>query len=227
MNNRIHATAVIEGDVHLGEGNVIGPYCVLIGPLVIGSRNHIGPSAVIGTPGQDTRDRHYDSSQRSVVIGDDNIIREFVAIQKPAYTKRETRIGSNVFLMQGVHIPHDAVVEDDVVITPNVVLAGMAHVMQGANLALSSAVAQYVVVGAHAIVAANAAVVRNVRPFSKFIPGRPLAVNDVGIARAGFGDFEPEIRAFVLEGTEPTSPELKSIILRYRQLIALNEVSEY
>jgi len=51
--NRIHPTAIVDGDVRMGSGNVVGPYTVLIGPLALGDENRLGPHAVIGTAGDE------------------------------------------------------------------------------------------------------------------------------------------------------------------------------
>ena len=80
MANNIHPTAIIGPEVVLGDGNDIGPYTVIYGPTDIGNGNLIGPHVTIGTPGQDTRNPRYDSSQCRIRIGNDNIIREHYTI---------------------------------------------------------------------------------------------------------------------------------------------------
>lgn len=212
--NRIHPSALIEGDVRLGTGNEIGAFCVLNGPLVIGDNNAIGPHTVIGTPGQDTRNPRYDSSSSPIVIGDDNIIREFVAIQKPAYG-HETRLGSRLYLMQGVHIPHDALVEDDVVVTPMVAMGGMAKILQGANIGMGATIHQYGVVGQYSIVATGAAATKNVRPFTRYIPGQAVSANAYAIEKFGFSAVREEIDAYVFNGAMPSDSQLITIVQHY------------
>ena len=104
--NEIHPTVILEDNVVIGNGNKILPYTVIYGPTEIGDDNIIGPHVVIGGPGQDTRNPRYDSSNAFIHIGNNNIIREFCAIQRPCY-ENITYIGNEVFLMQSVHIPHD------------------------------------------------------------------------------------------------------------------------
>lgn len=133
--NKIHSTALLSPDVQLGDGNEILPYTVLQGPLTLGNDNIIGPHVVIGTPRGDTREPRYDSSGSPICIGDSNIIREFCAVQKSVYGE-ETTMGSHVFLMQSVHVPHDALIEDQVVVTPLVSIGGSAKILQGANLGI-------------------------------------------------------------------------------------------
>lgn len=215
--NEIHPTAIIEGDVELGEGNVIGPYCILKGPLRVGDDNQIGPHVCIGTPGQDTRNPRYDSSECRIEIGSRNIFREFTAIQKPCY-RDITRIHDDVFLMQSVHIPHDAILEDKVVITPMCVLGGIAHVMVGATLGMGCSVHQYSVIGAYSIVATNSAVIKNIRPFSRHIPNRPISVNTYAIDKFGFGDEAEAIEAWVLNDDLPPEGPARTIIDRWIEM---------
>lgn len=224
--NQIHPTAVITGDVKLGKNNQILPYTCLTGPLEIGDDNVIGPHVVIGSPGQDTRNPRYDSSEKPIVIGSRNIIREFTAIQKPCY-ENLTRIGDDVYLMQSVHVPHDAIIEDKVVITPMVALAGITRILEGANLAMGATVSQYCVVGQYSIVATGAAVLKNVKPFSRYIPGKPLSVNDYAIDKFGFGEYRDEIRAYVLEGVPPTSPRLVEIVSHFNALVEASKRPVY
>ena len=61
-NNEIHPTVIITGEVKFGTGNKILPNTIIIGPTEIGDNNIIGPNVVIGSPGQDTRNPRYDST---------------------------------------------------------------------------------------------------------------------------------------------------------------------
>lgn len=215
--NEIHPTAIIDDRVTLGNNNVIGPYTVISGPTVIGDNNIIGPNVVIGGPGQDTRNPRYDSTECLIEIGNNNIIREFTAIQKPCY-KDVTKVGNNVFLMQSVHIPHDAVLEDDVVITPMCVLAGITNILQGANIGMGSSIHQYSVVGQFSLVAMGSALTKNVRPFTIFVSGKPPRPNLYAIEKFKFSDFQDEIIAYVKEGKIPISDKVLSIVERFEEL---------
>lgn len=215
--NEIHGTAIVGEGVRLGTNNKILPYTILEGPLDLGDNNIIGPHVVIGSPGQDTRNPRYDSSQSRIQIGNNNIIREFTAIQKPCY-KDVTRLGNDIFLMQSVHIPHDAILEDKVVITPMCVLAGITTLLEGANLGMGCAVHQYSIVGQYAIVATGAAVVKNIKPFSRYIPGKDISVNEYAVKKFGFQEYLDEISKYVLEGVMPQSSAVLSLVDKYTKL---------
>lgn len=201
----------------LGKGNEIGPYSVIYGPTTIGDNNLIGPHAVIGTPGQDTRNPRYDHSACQIAIGNNNIIREFTAIQKPCY-RAITRLGDNVHLMQSVHIPHDAVLEDDVVVTPMCVLAGITTLLQGANIGMGSTVHQYSVIGQYSLVAMGSAVTKNIRPFSIYVAGKPPRTNLYAIEKYGFTEHQDQIIAYVKEGKLPIADPLLALIDHFEKL---------
>ena len=217
--NQIHQSVIIEGDVTLGDNNKILPNCIIYGPVEIGSENIIGPNVVIGTPGQDTKNRYYDSSNCKIRIGDRNIIREFTAIQKPCY-EDITMIGNDVFLMQSVHIPHDAHLYDKVVVTPMCVLAGIAKILEGANLALGCSINQYTVVGQYSIAAAGAVVMKNIKPFDKYIPHKPISVNTYAVNKFGFGEYFNDISDYVLNGTYPKSVRIQRIVDEFDHWVA-------
>lgn len=209
--NDIHPSVIIEGDVKLGTGNKIYPNTIIYGPIEIGNNNIIGPNVVIGMFGQDTRNSRYDSSDSFIRIGNNNIIREFTSIQKPCY-RDITELGNDIYLMQSVHIPHDAIIEDQVVITPMCVLAGISRIMKGANLGMGATVNQYCIVGPYSIVATGAAAMKNVKPFSRFIPGKENSVNTYAVSKFGFEEFSDEISNYVLNNINPKSNEVLAIV---------------
>lgn len=123
--NNIGPGVVLGPGVSIGDDNVIHPNAVLYGPLSLGSRNWLGPSCWVGLPGQQTGADHgqgwqQQSGGESVVIGDDNVIREGVTVH--AASTGSTSIGSRTYLMTQVHIPHNAIICDDVTIAVGVAL---------------------------------------------------------------------------------------------------------
>jgi UDP-N-acetylglucosamine acyltransferase len=226
MPNIIHSTAIIGAGVALGNGNEIGPYSILYGPLKIGDDNWIGPHVTIGTPGQDTRNPRYDSTNAKIEIGNHNIIREYTAIQKPCY-RDITKIGNNVYIMQSVHVPHDAIIYDHVVITPMVVMAGIVNILEGATLSIGCSVHQYTVIGDYSIVAMGAAVTKNIKPFSRYIPGKPASVNEYAIKKYGFEELREEIYDYVLDNKVPSEFRLGKIIARYKNICSKYDRKSY
>jgi UDP-N-acetylglucosamine acyltransferase len=215
--NKIHQTVIIEGDVKIGVNNEILPYTVLIGPLEIGDNNYIGPQVVIGTPGEDTKNPRHDASEKFIKIGNDNIIREHVAIQKPCY-EEITIIGNNVFLMHGSHVPHDAKLFDKVTLAPNVVVGGISKLLEGCNIGMGATIHQYSVIGHYSIVATNAAALKNIKPFSRYIPGKPISANSYAIQKYNFMEYEDEIIKYVMENKSPKSDKIIEIVEEFERL---------
>jgi len=214
-------TVVIEGDVKIGINNVIMPYSVLIGPLVIGDDNWIGPHVVIGTPGEDTKDPRQDCSEKLIEIGNRNIFREHVAIHKPCYEDL-TIIKDDCFFMHGSHVPHDARIFSQVTLAPNVVVGGLAKLLPGSNIGMGASLHQYSVIGHYSIVATNAAVIKNVKPFSRYIPGKPISVNMYAIKKYGFAEYESEITEYVLHNIMPKSDVIDCIVTEFNSLHKLS-----
>lgn len=224
--NKIHSTVVIDGDVKIGINNEILPYTVLIGPLEIGNNNWIGPQVAIGTPGEDTRDPRHDSSKNKIIIGNNNIFREHVAVQKPCYEEL-TLIGDDCFFMHGSHIPHDARISNQVTLAPNVVVGGITKILLGANIGMGATLHQYSVIGHYSIVATGAAAIKNVKPFSRYIPGKPISVNSYAIKKYGFLEYEKEIVEYVLNDVMPSAKPIKLLIDEFDKLHKLSERGIY
>ena len=181
---RIGPGAVIEGDVHIGGGTTIGPYAIIRRFTRIGENNLIDAHAVIGGEPQHT---DYDGSETWVAIGDNNVMREFVTINRAYKPGAETRIGSNCFFMMGAHVGHDSIVGDNVTLTNNATLAG--HVEVGRNVVMGgmSALHQFARIGPFCMVAGYTPLRKDALPFT-IIGGTPVRhyrLNAVGLKRNG------------------------------------------
>lgn len=176
--------AVIEGSVEIGEGTSVGPYAVIREFCRIGRNNRIDAHAVIGGVAQHAG---YDGSETWVAIGDDNIMREFVTINRAFYPGGETRIGSSCFFMTQAHVGHDSIVGDRVVLTNNATLAG--HVEVGNNVIMGGMAAahQFTRIGPYCMVAGFIPLRKDALPYSLIggTPVRHYRLNAVGLKRNG------------------------------------------
>lgn len=188
--NRIHPTAVIEGDVRMGSGNVVGAFAVLIGPLTMGDDNVVGAHAVLGA---DPEIRG-GTERGGLRIGDRNVLREAIQIHRGS--AGDTVVGDDCYLMNQVYVAHDCVLGDGVTAASGARLAGHVVVGDKANLGLGVVVHQRRHVGAGAMIGMGAVVTRDVVGFSKTYgnPARPRGVNRVGLERMG---ASPEVVAAV------------------------------
>ena len=108
-NVTIYPFAYIEDDVVIGDDCVIYPYVSIMRGTTMGRGNKVYQNTVLGAEPQDFN--HKGEATR-LVIGDENIFRENVVVNRATFTDGETRIGNRNFFMEGVHISHDTKVDD-------------------------------------------------------------------------------------------------------------------
>ncbi|GAN53591.1 acyl-ACP--UDP-N-acetylglucosamine O-acyltransferase [Tanticharoenia sakaeratensis] len=200
----IHPTAVIAEGAWIGEGTSIGPYSV-IGPDVrIGAGNRIGPHVVIdgvteigdgnqifqfASVGAAPQDLKWHGERTRLVIGHRNIIRENATIHPGTIQGGgETVIGDDNLLMVSSHVAHDCRLGNHVHLVNGATLAGHIEIGDYAILSGLCAVHQHARIGRHAFIAGGAMVAQDVPPFC-LVQGdraRLVALNDVGLRRAGF-----------------------------------------
>ncbi len=120
-NVRVGPYAVIEEDVEIGADCSIAAHAVIKRSTRLGNRNLVFEHVVLGGEPQDVK---FAGEPSSLVIGDDNLIREFCTLHRASGRNQETRIGSRNFLMIGVHIAHNCVVGDDNIFANGAALAG-------------------------------------------------------------------------------------------------------
>lgn len=177
--------SVIEDNVEVGSGTKIGPFCTLTGYTIIGKNNHIFSNAVIGSIPQDLK---YRGEKSGLIIGDNNIIREYVTINPGTGKNGKTIIGNNNLLMAYAHIAHDCIIGNNTIIANVGTLAGHVLVEDKAIIGGLAAVHQFVRIGRFAIVGGCSKVVQDIPPYSicDGHPAKVRSINTVGLKRAGF-----------------------------------------
>lgn len=179
--------AVIGPGVTIGAGTIIGPHVRIEGPTSIGERNNIVGQCSIGTPPQDLK---YRGERTELRIGNDNLIREFVTINRgTSGGGGVTTIGSNNFLMAYSHIAHDCHVGSYTIFANNATLAGHVEVGDHSTIGALSAIHQFCRVGEHAFIGGGTIATQDVLPFVKTVGSRPAAtygINTIGLQRKGF-----------------------------------------
>lgn len=209
---QIHPSAVIDKDAKLGDDVIVGPNCVLHSGVSVGSgtileanvvihknvtlgrNNHLFPSCVIGCRPQVLR-LGGDSEIGALVIGDCNVIREQVTIHPGMHPGSSTKIGNENLLMVGVHLGHDCIVEDKIVLSNYVQIGGHCKIEMGAWLSGLAASHQFVTIGKWCYIAGLAGLNRDVPPFltvSGHYPPRVRAVNQRGMDRAGLSESQQQ-----------------------------------
>ncbi|MGA2677950.1 MAG: acyl-ACP--UDP-N-acetylglucosamine O-acyltransferase [Sedimentisphaerales bacterium] len=205
---QIHSTAVIEEGAIIQEGVVIGPHCfvetgavigegtilganVVIGKDVrIGKRNHLFPNCVIGGQPQ-ILNLGPDAKIGGLVIGDDNTIREQVTIHPSMHHDGLTKVGNSNLIMVGVHIGHDCILEDKIVLSNFTQVSGHCKIGTGVWLSGVVLIHQFITIGRWCYAAGLAGINKDVPPFlivSGHYPPEVRGVNKRGLKRAGLNE---------------------------------------
>lgn len=183
----ICAYAIIGANVEIDADTVVESHAVIQGPTKIGKNNHIYSFASIGG---DPQDIAYEAGQESnLIIGDDNLIREFCTINRGTEKENSiTRVGSNNMLMAYVHIAHDAQVGDHTIMSNNASLAGHVKIQDWAILGGFTLVKQFCMVGAHAYVGMGCQVNKDIPAYmvASGTQTRIRSINAEGMRRRGF-----------------------------------------
>lgn len=201
--SQIHSTAIIHESAELADDIKIGPYS-MIGPNVkidtgceiqghvvieghttIGKNNRFFHFCSIGTPPQDMT---YKDEPTRTIIGDNNVLREYVSIHRGTLKENEeTKIGSNCMLMAHVHLGHDVIVGDHCIFANSVNLAG--HVKIGDRVIIGGGtnISQFVRVGRASYLGGATAIDRDIPAFATGYGNRVKlkGINIIGLRRLG------------------------------------------
>ena len=199
---RVHETAVLLGDVTLGEGAEIGPFCHVIGPVTIGQKTTIGSHSVLQGPilmgerntvqshcvlGSNPESRGASSKGR-ITIGNDNILSDRSVVTHGTLDEGTT-LGHRNYLLTGAHVSHDCSIADDVTMAHNAILGGHVKVHDGATFGIGATVHQHSTIGAFSMLGMNAVVIKDVPPFT-VVAGCPARFRRWNTHR--FGAFNME-----------------------------------
>jgi UDP-N-acetylglucosamine acyltransferase len=205
MGAKIHATAVVDSTAELGDGVVVGPYTVIEADVVIGADCEVGPfcrfdsgttvgarnrfesHCSVGAPPQDLK---YAGEKTRLVIGDDNVVREFVTLHRgTADGGGLTTIADKSLFMAYAHVAHDCNVGSQTIFANGATLAGHVDVADFATIGAFSAIHQFSRVGTHAFLGGFTAASKDCLPFMSTVGNRPAKCygpNTIGLERRGF-----------------------------------------
>jgi UDP-N-acetylglucosamine acyltransferase len=198
QNAFVDPRAEIEDGVEIGPFSTIGPDVrilsgtrllngvTVMGHVTIGRDNVIYPNVVIGGEPQDVS---YAGSDTQVVIGDGNVIREGVTINRGSEKEDGiTRIGDKNFLMACCHIAHDCKLGNYIIMANGSLLGGHVHVEDYASISGAVGVHHYTTIGSYSFVGGLSRVLHDVPPFMlcEGAPARPRCINIVALKRHEF-----------------------------------------
>ena len=202
----VHETAIVHPTAELADGVSVGPYSIIgegvriaegtwIGPHVvidrwtsIGANCRIYQYASIGTPAQHLK---YKGEETYVIIGDNNVIREFVTINRGTLIgDGKTEIGDNNFIMAYAHIAHDCKLGNNVIMANAAHLAGHVIVEDNAVIGGVVAVHQFVRIGRFAFIGGATSVPQDIPPYvtASGMRAKLYGINVLNLKRHGFTD---------------------------------------
>ncbi|MHC4394707.1 MAG: acyl-ACP--UDP-N-acetylglucosamine O-acyltransferase [Planctomycetota bacterium] len=209
---QIHPSAVVGKEVQLADSVVIGPNCVIDSGVSIGANTVVEANVVIGKDVRIGENNHFftncsiggqpqvlglkaDAKVGGLIIGDDNIIREQVSIHPSIYAGEFTKVGNANLLMIGVHIGHDCILEDKIVMSNYTQLSGHCRIETGVWLSGMVLLHQFVTIGKWCYAGGIAGINHDIPPFliiSGHYPSRVRGVNKRGLERAGLSEEQQE-----------------------------------
>lgn len=199
----IHPTAIVDPNAQLGEDVTVGPYSIIQNDVIIGDgcqiashvlihagtrmgkRCRVFNGAVLGTDPQDLK---YAGEKTTLEIGDNTTIREFCTLNRGSAHRMKTVVGSNSLLMAYVHIAHDCIIGNHVILANAVNMAGHVTIEDYASVGGMTPIHQFVRIGKHAFVGGGLRVPKDVPPYI-LAADEPLTyegINRVGLSRRGF-----------------------------------------
>jgi len=202
----IHPTALVDPEAQLSEGVQIGPYTIIRPDVTIGENTIIGSHVVIDSHtdigancrifqfssiGAAPQDLKYRGEKTRVIIGDNNVIREFVTINRSTTADiGMTKIGNNNLLMAYCHVAHNCRLGNFIVMANAANLAGHIDVGDFAIIGGLSGVHQFTRIGTHAFIGGASAVAQDVPPYVTVSGNRAklYGLNVVGLKRRGFSE---------------------------------------
>jgi UDP-N-acetylglucosamine acyltransferase len=208
--NHISKTAIISPKAKIGDNVTIKDYSIIEDDVVIEDNVQIATNAVIcngarlskncriyhsAVLSSEPHDLKYAGEITTLEIGENTIVREFSTISRGTKEKKRTLIGKNCFLMAYVHVPHDSIIGDNVILANAVNMGGHVTIEDWAIVGGLVGIHQFVKIGTHSFIAFSSRVTQDIPPYilAGGIPLRYMGLNIVGLKRRGFTDEQTEL----------------------------------
>jgi UDP-N-acetylglucosamine acyltransferase len=175
---------IIEGPSRIGAGTRILAHAYIGPHTTIGEGNLIGFGAIVGYEPQDYA---FQGEESYTIIGDHNIIREYVTIHRGTKPGSATRVGNHNFLMALSHLAHNSQLGNHIIVVNGALVGGYVEVADRAFISANCVIHQFCRVGTLALMRGGSRTSRDVPPYSIIDETHTVrGVNLVGLKRAGF-----------------------------------------
>lgn len=192
-NVKIGPYSIVGPDVEIGDDTIIHTHVNITGNTKIGKKNEIYPFCSIGTPPQDLK---YKGEKNSLIIGDNNKLREYVNINPGTEQGGSiTKIGNKNLFMVYCHVAHDCNLGDNIVLANNVQVGGHVTIENNAIVGGSCAIHQFSRIGNLAMVGGMTGVLSDVIPYGLSLGNRNnlVGLNLIGLRRAKISNEDIKI----------------------------------
>ena len=188
----VEAFAIVGKNAIIGDGSIIRHHATVEGSVTLGKNNEIYPYALIGGL---THDLKFTGGEPKLIIGSNNIFREYVTAHVATNAEDSTCIGSNNVFLAYSHVAHDCKVGNHLVMSSHSALGGHVGVDDHVNIGWGVGVHQFCRLGRHCMVSACSKLVQDVPPFmlADGSPAEIRSINKVGMERSGFTKAEIDI----------------------------------
>lgn len=201
---KIHPTAIIDPSAELADDIEVGPYSVIGKNVKIDTGNILKSHVVMNGPsnigkdnlfyqfssiGEAPQDKKYCGENTSLDIGERNVVREFVTLNRGTVQDRgSTSLGNDNLIMAYVHIAHDCVVGNDIILANNTALAGHVTIHDHVILGGFSLIHQFCTIGSYVFTAMNSVISKDIPPYimASGHMASPHGLNIEGLKRQGF-----------------------------------------
>ena len=199
--------SIISKKAQIGKNVSIGPYCIIEDNVIIGDNTKIDSHTIIKeyteigkncnifshcVIGEIPQDKKYDGEKSHLIIGNNNTIREFCTLNRGTGESGLTKIGNNCLFMAYVHVAHDCILGNDIILANGVQLGGHVTIDNYGIVGGMTPVHQFCKIGMHAFIGGGLRVVQDVPPYI-IANGEPLkfsGINILGLRRRKFSSNE-------------------------------------
>lgn len=181
--------SVINAGVRIGAGSTVASHVILSGPTIIGKNNKIDSYVALGGGPQDLG---YEEEETELIIGDDNLIREYASIHRGTIKGGgKTVLGNDNMIMAYAHLGHDCIIGNHVIIVNAAQLSGHTEVGDHATVGGLTGTHQFSRIGTFAFIGGGSAVNKDIPPYAMVTGNRSQmrisGLNKVGLRRSGMG----------------------------------------
>lgn len=216
-NVTVHPFAYIDKNVVIGDNCEVLPYASVLAGTTLGKNNRVFQGAILGAEPQDF---HFKGEATRLTIGDNNIIREYVVINRATSVQGETRIGNNNYLLKGTRIGHDCRIDDDCILGIDCDLAGDCHIHSKAILAGRVIIKENCRVGSWSLIKSGCRTSKDIPPYiiAAHNPITYKGIDAFVMRRNGFEEATVENIALAYRQIYSSGTSLENAVLRIKDV---------